>query len=207
MDSNLKSFFPTLYLLAIDKESNVTAFLSKIIIEENFRQPLPRQGLSEISELKTLLHNISLTNSQDRQIWKWLPKNCFTVLSCYKFLKHGGITSQFGKAILGLPIPEKWLGFNNKLLTAEVSAKKGFIGPSQCTTLCYLEEETTDHLFLNCCFSKIVWHSIMQCCNSIFIPETLIELWTGCRNTHRITKHHMSSDTLIAIVCWTLWKE
>lgn len=162
--TNLKSIFPTLYSLAIDKDSNVAAFSSKPRIEENFRLPLSEQGLLiEISELMVQLKDISLSNSPDKQIWKWFTKNSFTDSSCYKFLKYGGIISQFRKIIQKLPIPEKckifnWLCFNNRLLTSEVLAKKGFTGPSR-RTLCYLQEETYDHIFLNYSFYRIPWKS------------------------------------------------
>lgn len=65
-DANLKNIFPTLFWLAIDRTCSVVVFMSKPIIDENFRQPLPQHALNEILELKILLQETMLLEIPDK---------------------------------------------------------------------------------------------------------------------------------------------
>lgn len=161
--------------------------------------------------LVSFLENISLTKKSDKWFWKWFPNHSYTVKACYNFLMHGSIVSHVANIIWKLPIPEKckvfnWICINNKMLTADILAKKGMTGPSRCS-LCYSNEETADHLFTNCQFSKAVWNSSRSACNIKDMPMNLINLWTNWQSTHRLLKFLKASDILAAITCCTLWKE
>ena len=53
-----------------------------------------------------------------------------------------------------------WILLHNKLLTAENLRKRGIMGPSRCA-LCNLDEETTNHIFLQCKISLLVWRIVL----------------------------------------------
>lgn len=129
IESNLKTIFPTLYWVALGMTFSIEKFISKYNIEENFRLPLPRQAIVEMSKLKLQLMNIILSEESDIRIWKWLPRNTFTVSSYYKFLKHGVSTSHFGKIIWKLLILEKY------------KTSTGWVTTTDCSPLKYLQRK------------------------------------------------------------------
>jgi hypothetical protein len=49
-----------------------------------------------------------------------------------------------------------WLVAHNKILTAENLRKRGMHGASRCV-LCQQQEESLQHLFFHCIYSKEVW--------------------------------------------------
>ena len=49
---------------------------------------------------------------------------------------------------------------HNKLLTTENIRKRGIAGPSQCA-LCNMEEETSNHIFLQCRVSLKIWQCVL----------------------------------------------
>jgi hypothetical protein len=53
-----------------------------------------------------------------------------------------------------------WLVAENKVLTWKILQQKGWQGPRQCY-LCKEANEDTNHLFINCAFTKSVWHQII----------------------------------------------
>jgi hypothetical protein len=54
-----------------------------------------------------------------------------------------------------------WILAQGKLLTGENLIKRGFQGPF-CCALCKKNLETTQHLFLDCEFSKQVWKTVYE---------------------------------------------
>jgi hypothetical protein len=57
-----------------------------------------------------------------------------------------------------------WLVVENKILSWENLQRRGFSGPGICT-LCKLNEETTQHLFLDCAFMVEVWRKLKSTLN------------------------------------------
>jgi hypothetical protein len=52
-----------------------------------------------------------------------------------------------------------WLLVENKILSWEILQRRGFSGPGICP-LCKNQTETTQHLFMECGFTVIVWRKI-----------------------------------------------
>ena len=49
-----------------------------------------------------------------------------------------------------------WLAGNEKILSGDRMMKMGLLGPFRCC-LCKKEEETVDHMLLNCEYSQEIW--------------------------------------------------
>ena len=49
-----------------------------------------------------------------------------------------------------------WLLLHNKILVWENLQRRGYIGPSNCSS-CGADLESVEHLFLQCTFFKVVW--------------------------------------------------
>ena len=69
-----------------------------------------------------------------------------------------------------------WILLHNKLLTAENLRKRGINGPSRCP-LCNSEEETTNHIFLQCKTSLLAWRSILPSGLDINFPGSAVQLF------------------------------
>jgi hypothetical protein len=95
-----------------------------------------------------------------------------------------------------------WLALERKILTWDSLQKRGWVGPSICS-LCYRDEESISHLFINCPFTLKLW-------KNLHIAYNLVTNWGGnslnnCfENWLKVEKVY---NTLPIIVCWYLWLE
>jgi ribonuclease HI len=78
--------------------------------------------------------------------------------------------------------------------------RKGWFGPNICY-LCHLDLETTEHLFINCQFTKQVWLKIALALN-------LHTTWEGTKIEDCFTSWTQNERThihLLPLICWTVW--
>ena len=64
---------------------------------------------------------------------------------------------------------------HNKLLTTENLKKRGIVGPSRCA-LCNMDEETTNHIFIQCKISLKVWKSVLPPGFVLNLPDSVAQL-------------------------------
>jgi hypothetical protein len=64
-----------------------------------------------------------------------------------------------------------WLALENKINTWDNLQRKGWVGPNICH-LCNREEESMQHIFINCAFTRLVW-------DNIFADLNLNTTWDG----------------------------
>eukprot|EP00253_Pinus_taeda_P030816 PITA_30816 len=79
--------------------------------------------------------------------------------------------------------------------------KRSFHGPFRCH-LCCLEEESTEHLFLNCNVTKAFWHNISSHNPSLkaWQGPNIMEAWSDwCR------LHTGKSINMPLLACWAIW--
>ena len=115
--------------------------------------------------------------SADAIKWKWTTYGEYTTKTAYN-IQFAGSHSQFVGEAEGKHRFFAWLMVQSKLLTADNLIKRQWPCDPICS-LCSQEQEMADHLILQCCFAKEVWHLalILQCC---FAKEVwhLASLWT-----------------------------
>lgn len=115
----------------------------------------------------------------------------------------------FISKIWDLKIPLKvkvfcWLVLKRRALTRDTLAKRGILSDSTCV-LCGLREETVDHLFCQCVFSKFI---IIAGLEDIQAPdlendvELAWERWSGSKVWP--TKRTRLTD--LVSCWWTIWK-
>ena len=79
-----------------------------------------------------------------------------------------------------------WLAFRKRLWTADRRRRHGLEACGPCW-LCDQEEETVDHLLVNCSFAKVIWWntlSWMECPCTFLEPMTLQQWWSHTRLLH-----------------------
>lgn len=115
-----------------------------------------------------------------------------------------GITPVFVSSVWKLLSPPRvqfflWLLSKNDLLTHDNLAKRKNISDPTCL-LCF-ENESIIHLFFGCCVSKLIWKYISELLGVRigYDFESAAQLWLA-------NKRHKVTNTVSAVVLWSIWK-
>ena len=118
------------------------------------------KGLSH-GGIKIGNHEDSLLWIFDKKIWNGLCQKAYElIVSKHLPLLKDGILSM----VWGFNIPQNlncftWLDVNRKISTWDNLYKRVWFGPNRCS-LCKIEAETVDHIFVGCSFVQKVIHSL-----------------------------------------------
>ncbi|CAL1375754.1 unnamed protein product [Linum trigynum] len=125
---------------------------------------------SERSNLFNWLNSLnisSFTAGPPRIVWNAAPDDGFSTQSAYAELvkENSAADPDFPfRFVWQSVIPPKvcaflWTVFYRRILTHDVLRRRGWSFPSRCS-LCECSEETLDHLFITCSFSREVWRML-----------------------------------------------
>jgi hypothetical protein len=102
-----------------------------------------------------------------------------------------------------------WLALKRRHWTADRRHRHGLDAQTICS-LCGMEPETNDHLFLSCSYTRQVWavtsHHIGGQWPNLLGIGTLEDWWLGARGLWSGPKKK-GFDTLVALITWEVWKE
>jgi hypothetical protein len=100
-----------------------------------------------------------------------------------------------------------WLAAHYRVPTVDNLQSFGMhIAENRCA-LCGQDQETINHLFLLCTFTKQVWSYITHRLCLPEIPSDIRTLWTSWRTISINYSCQESWDTIIIAACWTIWIE
>ena len=175
------------------------------------------EGLTQFIGLWEILEEVHLDEqSEDSPIWAWNASGTYTASSAYKMLCEGGVRFHSFGAIwkCWAPLACKifmWLAVQYRLWTSDRRVRHNLQDQiSQCF-LCDQEEDTVDHILLQCVFSRQVWFT---CILRMGLPTELCPTydsglahwWSDTRK--RFLKHARKEfDSFVMLICWTLWKQ
>lgn len=94
-----------------------------------------------------------------------------------------------------------WLSYNKKLNTWDNLHKRGWIGPDRCS-ICKLDAETSDHLFVDCFFLHEVLHNL-DCSFNVQL------VWSDSTLSGNPTRWFSKDGDLLYLpifLIWNLWK-
>jgi hypothetical protein len=95
-----------------------------------------------------------------------------------------------------------WLLLEKKILTSKNLSKRGFEGLSRCV-LCGISEENSNHIFVECRFTKDIW--------IIVLKELRLEsIWEGEKigdSFENWLKKNENWKELPGYLCWEVWKQ
>jgi hypothetical protein len=98
-----------------------------------------------------------------------------------------------------------WTVAHGKILTVENLKKKVILGPSWCA-LCNAKEDTINHLFIDCKYSKEVWDLVLQGIrNKVRQPQIYIEFFSQWRTKYQGKLVHKSNFIKIGRNCLSLY--
>ena len=175
------------------------------------------EGLTQFIGLWEILLEVHLdAQVEDCPIWAWNTSGVYTASSAYKMLCEGGVRFHCSGAIwkCWALLASKlfmWLAVQYHLWTSDRRARHGLQDQASKCYMCDQEEDTVDHILLQCVFSRQVW---FRCTTRVGLTadlcpkndSSLVQWWTDTRK--RIDKQSRKGfDTLVMLICWTIWKQ
>ncbi|XP_026405634.1 uncharacterized protein LOC113300647 [Papaver somniferum] len=175
---------------------------------------------SEVNQLAAMLVSIGhspppLSSQRDSRVWTPSSTGSFTVKSTYKSLVENAqdvsVTNFPYKAIWNPHVPPKicffyWTATHNKIATQDSLQHRNFKLASRCP-LCPVECESTEHLLLNCHFSRKVWSLILPRTRWWIPPLTVLQLAQTWSSKGILGPAKEIWDLVPAVVIWALWNE
>ncbi|CAL1400945.1 unnamed protein product [Linum trigynum] len=163
---------------------------------------------------KVIANSHRITNSPSRMVWNPNADCMFSVRSFYRFLVDGKFDGNENfkyKSIWKSMIPTKicgflWLVWHKKILTLDNLKKRGMQLASRCV-LCYKNEESINHIMVECPYTRRVWDEVLR---NITCPD----LSSG--DITSIIDHYgpniegveiWFAACVIHAICWFVWKE
>ncbi len=97
-----------------------------------------------------------------------------------------------------------WLVLRGKVRTKDNLLKRGWTGDSSCV-LCLDEDETVDHLFLGCRFTRSILQGFLLNLSALCRSTTAASLWNAsCLRSGSTRDRELLG---IAAVWWAVWLE
>lgn len=100
-----------------------------------------------------------------------------------------------------------WLTFLDRIHTKNNLIKKGVINYGNTCVFCNNENETGNHIFLNCQFVLSIWASLKHNLKVSNLPDNIKDLMTVWRETNVDRKIRMEWDISVAALIWNVWNE
>ena len=178
---------------------------------------LDTDGLAQFIKLWDILIEVHLRQEEeDRPVWAWNRSGKYSAASAYHMMCEGGIKFQAAAAIwkCWAPLGCKifiWLAILHRLWTPDRRARHGLQDTTSPCYLCEQEEDTVEHMLMQCVFARQVWH---QC--FLVAGWSLSMLPTGqdslqdwrVRSRKRVEKAQRKEfDSFVMLVCWCIWKQ
>ena len=147
--------------------------------------------------------------------WPWETGGTYTARSTYMALSQGSTVMAGAKCIWGSWAPLKckifaWLALQHRLWTADRRTRHGLQTETSPCFLCLQEEDTAEHILIQCVYAREAWLGVLQRLGSAVRPpeagDHLGAWWLGVRRA--LGKHGKREfDTLVILLAWHLWKQ
>ncbi|KAL4559965.1 hypothetical protein LXL04_032112 [Taraxacum kok-saghyz] len=157
------------------------------------------------------LNNL-FTYSQDRPLWKLEKSGKFTLGSLRRHIDENSLTSEITEWDWHNLLPRKvnilaWRVAHGRLPTNANLVKRG-IGTNQICTLCKTEQETEQHLFVECDIAKEVWAGVKLWWHNLPSQPICIgdmTKWRKDSNRDRNGDKNFLQPAVILTFIWVMW--
>ena len=168
--------FPDLFKCVVDKEVKVSAYMSRVgghvVWNPTLRRNLKENEESQFMLLLNLLEGSNIAASgEDERVWTVSKDGSFSIssfsLSLSGISRERNVLSNIWK----INAPPRvvifgWLALQKRILTMDNLRRRGRIVGNDCP-MCLRNEESVDHLLLNCMVAQLIWRSVVEwfdCC-------------------------------------------
>lgn len=159
-----------------------------------------------VEEIKQI--TIPKFEENDHLIWQHLDSGLLSFKDAYSFLNHQNQPLNWCKALWNSFVsPSRsflvWRIFHNKVPTDDMLKSKGCYIPFVCN-ISSSEEETTQHLFLSCNFSKALWSWLSRILNLDLNVSSDLSLFEVCYSSCSSQIKHIIIAAAINVF-WYIW--
>jgi hypothetical protein len=157
-NSPLKQQYPHLYRIERHKHDTVASMFKSVPLNISFRRSLSEVNLQSWYDLVSKIAHVRLNEREVVFRWGLHQNGIFKVRTMYD-----AMTIWHNKLLWKLKLPlkiKKKLWYLNKgvTLTNDNLARRNWIGSTSCVFCNH--EETTQYLFFECHFTKILWKAV-----------------------------------------------
>jgi hypothetical protein len=146
--------------------------------------------------------------------WKGSSSGQYSAKDTYNYLRQGRECFAAAEWIWSPWAPAKckifaWLAIQHRLWTANRRTRHGLQDHTSPCFVCLQEEDTVEHLLMQCSFAREVW---FRCLRRLEIqvqePQrgSTLEVWWGTTRARFRSKERKSFDSFVILTCWKLWK-
>jgi hypothetical protein len=152
------------YQILYDADRSIGPWVSSIIREGEWFWPRARSN--QLVQVQSRLFEVRI-GGEDRMVWK-SSTGKYSCAQTWEMLRTKLLEVGWHKIVwFELAIPKHafilWLVFRNALSTKERMCCWGYVGSTLCI-VCFACQESRDHLFFNCSFSKRIWRRVIADC-------------------------------------------
>jgi len=153
----------------------------------SFSRRIPDNLQSSLNDLLDILSPFSILDQADSATWRLTPNGSFSVNSLYKLLNGTQLTYLRSKRIWKTKAQHKikffsWLAIHNKILSRENLLKRNIaVSDPGCPTCGIVNLETTNHILLECNFTRRIWSFVTSILHLRGHPPSVRSLWTVWR--------------------------
>jgi hypothetical protein len=202
----LKITFPSIFTICNQQEWSAHRVLNSDQLNLTFRRNFGDIENQEYIELREMMSEIQLTNSQDSVRWILERSGNFTTSSLYNELTFTGFSDRCMLCLWKTKVPLKikiflWQVIHDKIQSTEQLKKREWSGPIECK-LCGLHESTT-RIFFECVMAKFCWCAVREVMDWPRSPICSEDVFCLCRGvSNRLSKRVL---LLFSSVAWSLW--
>jgi hypothetical protein len=176
---------------------------------------LALRGARECVALWAAVSNVSIARDQsDAFSWPWSSSGKYTASSTYKMLMQGNKLFALATAIWESKATPKakqfmWLAAQHRIWTADRRVRHGLQTIKSPCFVCLQEEDTAEHILIQCVFAREVWFTCRQLLGAQFeLPSvsSLLEPWWIAERARAAEVDRRWFDGLVCSVGHALWK-
>lgn len=150
----------------------------------------------------------------DQLVWKWTADGEYSSSSAYRAFFNGSTSMLGAREVWQASVPPKvkfflWIALHGRVWTAERCRRHGLQQNTDCA-LCDQADESSDHLFCSCVFTREVWHRVLTL---LGIPHLCpvgdrpLDVWWMEARGALSGALRRSFDSVVLLVSWIIWKE
>ena len=209
MDQPASMVYPRAFSYAINEDVSAKDFLTANTLGENFHLPLSAHAIQELRSAQEETAEILLdTHATDQWSYLW-GSDHYSSSRFYNFCFREIVPHESFNWIWKCKCTPKikffcWLLLSDRLNTRNMLRRRHYtVGNTFSCTMCNAGvEETVEHLFFHCAFSKSCWH-LLKLPLSNDLTSNRLQLVSHARS-HWPNQMFME---VFAIAAWSIWKE
>ncbi|XP_058222099.1 uncharacterized protein LOC131332062 [Rhododendron vialii] len=144
----------------------IWAKVSYVVLNGEWHWPRPRNNLIQRIQNAIPPTLLPQADKEDEVVWTVSPTGQYVTKHTWEAVRHHGVKVQWAPLVwFSKNVPKwafiLWLACLNRLSTKDRLRKWGMDVDPKCT-LCSISDETLQHLFFYCSYSRVIWEQVLS---------------------------------------------